>query len=144
MTSKTEAYVENLQYTQDNAALFTEIQQDHTMALKSISTPTQDDRTPVALLTKTIAEISTQVFTLTKNLATAQSDNARLKIYEHSSARDDHGHRLANVQVPSDKNPLRDRNIYSRIRKKLTPMGIAHLTGLSSRSPILTRLDATR
>ena len=64
---------------QANAVLFTEMQQDHTMALVNLATSTQADRTPVAMLMKIIAEISTQVATLTANLAMEQSDNACLK-----------------------------------------------------------------
>ena len=52
---------------------------DHTLALANLATVTQADRTSVALLTKKISEISTQVATLTAKLATAHSENTRLK-----------------------------------------------------------------
>ena len=59
-----------------NTELFTEMQQDHTLALANIATATQADRTSVALLTKTISELSGQVALLTAELATAQAENA--------------------------------------------------------------------
>ena len=34
-----------------------------------------------------------------------------------------HGHHLSNHQAPSDQNPLRDRNVYSRIGHKFEPNG---------------------
>ena len=55
----------------ENAELFTEMQQDHTLALANLATDTQADRTPVALLTKTISEMSGQVALLTAKLPTA-------------------------------------------------------------------------
>ena len=44
-----------------NAALFTNMQQDHTLELANLATATQADRTSVALLTKMISELSRQV-----------------------------------------------------------------------------------
>ena len=52
------------------------MQQDHTQALANLATATQADRTSVALLTKTISELSGQVALLTEKLATAQANNA--------------------------------------------------------------------
>ena len=52
--SNTKGYVANVQSAQANSALFTEIQQDHIMALSNIATATQSDRTSVVLLTKMI------------------------------------------------------------------------------------------
>ena len=72
-TSNIKGYAANVQSAQANAVLFANMQQDHTMALANIATSTQSDRKSVALLTKTIAELSTQVTTLTAKLATAQS-----------------------------------------------------------------------
>ena len=64
------------------------------------------------MLTKTIAELSTEFTTLAVQLVTAQSENAYLKQSVHCSANsgapDDQGHRLANVAASSDQNPLRD------------------------------------
>ena len=57
-TSKTEGYVAHVQVAQANAELFTEMQQDHTLALANLETATQANRTSVALFTKT-ASIST-------------------------------------------------------------------------------------
>ena len=67
-----------MQAVQANAAIFTKMQQDHTLALANLATSTQAGRTSVALLKKTISELSSQVATLIAKLATAQSDNARL------------------------------------------------------------------
>ena len=55
------------------------MQQDHTQAIANLATATQADRTSVALLTKTISELSSQVVLLTAKLATAQAENARMK-----------------------------------------------------------------
>ena len=120
--SKTEGYEANVKSTKSNAALFTEMHQDHTMALANLATATQSDRTLVALLTKTVAELSTQVTTLAVKLAAAQSENACLKRSGHHSANagapSDHGHILTNVDAPDDHNLPRDRNIYSRSGQK--------------------------
>ena len=91
------------------------------MALENIATATQTNITLVALSTKTIADISTQVSILTPKLAIAQSENAHLKRSGHRSAPFNHVHRLANVQAPSDQNPRRDRNVYSRSGQKFDP-----------------------
>ena len=63
------------------------------MALENIATATQADRILVALLTKIITELSTQVTTLTAKLATTQKGNDQLKIY---------GHRSANAGAPAN------------------------------------------
>ena len=68
-----------MQAAQANAALFTKMQQDHTLALENLATATQSDRTLVALSTKTLSEILIQVVTLTKKLATAHSENTHVK-----------------------------------------------------------------
>ena len=91
------------------------------MALSNLATATQADRTLVALLTKTIADLSSQVTNLTTKLATAQSENACLKRSGHHLDQDNHGYRSANVGAPSDHNPLRDRNIYSESGQKFDP-----------------------
>ena len=52
-TSNTEGYAANVQASQANAALFTKIQKDHTLALANIATATQSNITLVALLAKT-------------------------------------------------------------------------------------------
>ena len=119
--SNNEGYASNVQYTQANVALFTKMQQDHTVALKNLTTETQADRTSVVLLIKTIAEISSQVTTITSKLATSQSKNTRLKISGHLLAPSNHRNHLANVGPPYDQNPLHDRNIYSRNRKNFDP-----------------------
>ena len=69
-TSKTKGYAENVQSTQANAAFFTEMQQDHTLAQANLATVTQANITLIALLANTIADISNQVYTLTVKLAT--------------------------------------------------------------------------
>ena len=64
---------------QANVELFTEMQQDHTLALANLATTTQADRTSVGLLKKTISELSVHVALLTAKLATAQAENVRMK-----------------------------------------------------------------
>ena len=78
-TSKKEGYIANAHAAQSNAALFTKMQQDHTLELANLATATQANRTPVALPTKAILELSSQVAHLTAKLATAQAENARMK-----------------------------------------------------------------
>ena len=78
ITSKTEGYVAHVHAAQANAELFTEMQQDRTLALANIATATQGDRTPSVLLTKTISELSVQVVLLTEKLATSQAKNAQI------------------------------------------------------------------
>ena len=70
-TSKTKGYAANLHAAKANATLFTKMQQDHTLALANIAMATQANRTLVALLTKTISDLSSQVAHLTAKLATA-------------------------------------------------------------------------
>ena len=90
------------------------------MLLANLATATRAYRTLVTLLTKTVTELSTQFTTLTTKLLTTHSENTCLKIAGHSLANegapDNGGHCLANVGTPSDQNPLRERNIYSRKR----------------------------
>ena len=82
MTSKTEGCAANIHAAQSNAALFTKMNQDHTLALVNLVTAKRANRTSVALLTKTISELSIQVTHLTAKLATAQAENARLKNWD--------------------------------------------------------------
>ena len=56
-----------MHYAQANSELLTKMQQDHTLALANITTATEAGRTSVALLTKTISELSGQVALLTAN-----------------------------------------------------------------------------
>ena len=91
-TSKTKGYAANVISARDNTTLFTNMQQDNTIVLANISTATQSERILVALLTKMIAKLSSEVSTLTAKLATAQSENTCLKRSGHSSAPADHGH----------------------------------------------------
>ena len=77
--SKTEGYAAHVHAAQANAELFTNMQQDHTLALVNSATTTQADRKSVTLLTRTISELSGQVAQLTEKLATAQAENARMK-----------------------------------------------------------------
>ena len=89
---------------QANVELFTKIQQDHTLALKNLSMATQADRTLVALLTKTISELSIRVAHLTAKLATAKVNNARLKKLEQCSTPAKHGHQASINLTSSDTN----------------------------------------
>ena len=97
---------------QANAALFTNMQHDHTLAKANLATATQADRTSVLLLTKMVLEISIQVATLTAKLATAQSENARLKKLGHCLAPAKHGDQASRNPTPSDQNSTQDRNVY--------------------------------
>ena len=108
---------------QENAELFTDMQQDHTLALANLATATQADRTLVALLTKTISELSGQVALLTEKLATAQAENARIKKSGQQSATAWHGHRVSSNTTPSDPNPSQYRNLYSRSGQRFNPNG---------------------
>ena len=91
-TSKTEGYSANVKSARANGALFTNMQLDHTMALSNLTMATKSEIILVALLTKTIAELSSKVNTLTAKLATAQSENTCLKRSGHRLAPADHGH----------------------------------------------------
>ena len=159
--SKTKGYAANVKSAQSNAELFTEMQQDHTMSLTNTETKTQANRTSVALLTKTITELSTQVTTLTAKLAAPQSENARIKISRYCSANagapSNNGHCLANVGAPADHNLPHDRNIYSRSGQKFNPNGYCSSQGfkvdenhtpttctrpLNNHNKLATQLDA--
>ena len=94
------------------------MQQDHTLALANLATATQSHRTSVALLTKTISEISGQVALLTAKLVTAQAVNARMKKSVQQSTTAGHGHRAPINTTPSDPNPSQDRNLYSQSRQR--------------------------
>ena len=78
-TSTTKGYEANVQVGLANAALFTNMQQDHTLALANLATATQADRTLIKLLMNMILELLRKVSTLTAKLATVQSENDRLK-----------------------------------------------------------------
>ena len=106
-----------------NAELFTNIQQDHTLTLANLTTATQADRTLVALLTKTILELSRQVALLTAKLATAQAENARMNKSGQQSTTSGHGHRTSSNTTPLEPNPSQDRNLYSRSGQRFDPNG---------------------
>ena len=89
-------YTENVKSAQSNAALFTKMKQDHTLALANLATATQANRKSVVMLTKTIAELSTQVSNLAAKLATAQYKNTCMKKLGHCSAPAEHGKCLSN------------------------------------------------
>ena len=79
ITSKTKGYAAHIHAAQDNAALFADMYQDHTLALANIATDTQANRTLVAMLTKTISDLSRQFTHLTAKVAIAHAKNTRLK-----------------------------------------------------------------
>ena len=108
---------------QVNAELFTKMQQDHTLALVNLATAIQADRTSVALLTKTISELSSQVALLTAKLATAQAENVWIKKSVHQSTTAGHGHRSSSNTTPFETNPPQDRNLYSRSGQRFNPNG---------------------
>ena len=113
---------------QSNAALFSEMQQDHTLALANIATATQSNRTSVALLMKKISEISIQVATFTAKLATAQSENTRVKNWYIVQPRPSTpigrpAIRLRQIQTQTDT-----KICISRAEKNSTLTGNSHLT----------------
>ena len=108
---------------QANAELLTKMQQDHTQALANLATATQTDRTSVALLTKTISELSSQVALLTAKLATWQAENARMKKYGQQSTTAGHGYRASSNTTPSETNTPQDCNLYSRSGQRFDPNG---------------------
>ena len=122
-TSKTKGYVAHVHAEQANKELFTEMQQDHTLALANLTTVTQAHRTSVALLTKTISELSGQVALLTEKLATAQAENARMKKSGHQSTTAGHGHRASRNTTPSEPNPSQYQDLYSRSGHRFDPNG---------------------
>ena len=89
------------------------MQQYHTLALANIATATQADRTSVALLTKTISELSSQVALLTEKLATEQAENARMNKSGQQAATAGHGHRVSSNTTPLETKPPQDCNLYS-------------------------------
>ena len=99
-TSKNEGYAVNVHAAQANAVIFTKIQQEHTLAMENLATATQSNRTSVALLMKTISELSSQVTTLNVKPATSQSNNACMKKSVHCSAPAEHGHRASSNTIP--------------------------------------------
>ena len=122
-TSRNEGYVAHVHAAQANAELFTEIQQDHTLALVNLATATQADRTSVVLLTKTISELSGQFALLTEKLATAQAKNARMKKPGKQSTTAGHGHRASSNTTLSKPNPSQDHNLYYRSGQRFDPYG---------------------
>ena len=106
-----------------NAKLFTEMQQYHTQALAILATATQANRTSVALLTKTISELSSQVALLTAKISTAQAENASMKKSGQQSTTAGHGHRASSNTTPLETNTPQDRSIYSRSGQRFDPNG---------------------
>ena len=98
---------------QANEELFTEMQQDHTMALANLVTATQPDRTSVALLTKTMSELSGQFVVLMAKLATAQANNAWMKKSGQQSTTARHGHWASSNKTLLEPNPFQDIDLYS-------------------------------
>ena len=122
-TSRTEGYVAHVHAAQENAELFTNMQQDHTLALANIATATQDDRTSVALLMKTVLELSSKVALLTAKLATAQAENTRMKKPGKQSTTAGHGHRASSNTTPLDPNPSQYHNLYYQSGQRSDPNG---------------------
>ena len=82
------------------------------MLLENLVTGTQANRTSITLLTKAIAELTTQVTSLIAQIPTVKSDNAcALKT----------GYRLAHTGSTADRNPTRDLNIYLKSIQKFDP-----------------------
>ena len=106
---------------QENAELFSDIQQDHTQALANLATATQADRTSVALLTKTVLELYSQVALLTPKIATAQAENARMNKSWQQSTTAGQGYQASSKTTPSDTNTPQYRNLYSRSGQQFDP-----------------------
>ena len=122
-TSRTEGYVAHVHAAQANAELFTEMQQHQIQALANLATATKADRTSVALLTKTILELSSQFALLIVKLATAQAENTRMKKSGQQLTTAGHGHRASSKTNPSETNTPQDRNLYYRIGQRFDPTG---------------------
>ena len=122
-TSRTEGYIVHVHAAQANAELLTEMQQDHIQALANLATATQTDRTSVALLMKTISELSSQVALLTVKLASAQAENARMNKSGQQSTTDGQGHRASSNTTPSETNTSQDHNLYSCSGQRFDPNG---------------------
>ena len=99
------------------------MQQYHTQALAYLATATQADRTLVALLTKTISELSIQVALLTAKLATAQEENARMNKSGQKSTTAEQGYRPSSHTTPSETNTAQYCNLYSRSGQPFDPYG---------------------
>ena len=99
-TSKTKGYAANVPTAQANAELFTEMQQDQTLALANLAMDTKSDRTSVALLTKKISELSRQVANIIAKLTTAQSKNVLLNKSLHCLAPAEHGYQASINSTP--------------------------------------------
>ena len=82
--------------------------------LANIPTATQADSTLVPLLTKNIAELTSQVTLLTAKLLTAQSEKARLKISGYCSAKSG---------ALADRTTTRDQNMYAKSGQIFNPNG---------------------
>ena len=106
---------------QANTELFTETQQDYTQALANLATATQADRISVALLTKTISNLSSQITLLTAKLATAQVENAQIKKPGQQSTTAGHGHRASSKTTLSETNPPQDCNLYYQSGQRVNP-----------------------
>ena len=120
-TSRTEGYVAHGQPAQSDADLFTEMQKDNTQAIANIATATQADRTSVALLTKKISELSSQVTLLTKKLATAQAENASMRKSGQKSIKAGQGHWASSNTTPSETKTSQDINLYSNSGHQFGP-----------------------
>ena len=73
-----ERFQNNRQVITNDDAAFNEMQQDTTTALANLASATQTDRNAFATLTKTIADQSAQIATLTTQLVTLGQELARL------------------------------------------------------------------
>ena len=120
---KTKGYVAHVHAAQANEELFTNTKQDRTLALANLATATQADRISVALLTKTISELSGQVALTTAKLSTAQDKNARMKKWGQQSTTAGHGHRASRNLTLLDPNQSQYQNLYSRSGQRFDPNG---------------------
>ena len=105
------------------------MQQNHTQALANLATATKADRTLVALLTKMISELSSQVALLTTKLATAQAENARTKKSGQKSTTAGYGNQASRNTTLSKTNPPQYRNLHSRSGQRFDPNGYCYSNG---------------
>ena len=110
-TLKTKCYSAHVHTTKANVEIFTKMQQDHTLVLSNLVTATQAGRTLVALITKTISDLSRQVSHLTTKTATEQAENARMKKFGHHSTTAEHGYQESRNSTPSDPTSSQYQNM---------------------------------
>ena len=90
--------------------MFTEMQQDHNVALANLATATKADRESASLVSKTISELTTQIASITKQLSDAHIEIAQLQGKPKTGG--------GGAFTPRSANPM-----ISKSGKKFDPMG---------------------